>query len=400
MGVHPGAVLAEQRLRHEGRVPAVLHGVLLDRDAVGHAVVRHLQRVGVAHVDLVLARPDLVVRVLHVDAELLEREHGLAAHVGAGVERGEVEVAALVEHLRHAALGARVPEVEELELGAHVEVREAHLLRALERAPQHLARVALVGLAGRASRRRRTSAPRPRPPGARAGSRRSTASGMAIMSDSSIALKPVIDEPSKPIPPSKASSSSWALIEKLFSWPEDVGEPEPHEADVAVLDEGADVVRGLRLVAHARGGYSQELAQRLSARTAGSSASPFVGEEVLDPHRRVVDHAALDDALRLQLLHPLGQQPVREVGHELLELGEARGPVHQDEQDRAGPALAHQLDGVVVLGAACLPAYDDGPLGRHDRHRTPAHGSRPARPPRRAGATPRSSRRSAPRRRG
>ena len=44
-------------------------------------------------------------------------------------------------------------------------------------------------------------------------------SGMAIMSDSSIGLKPVIDEPSKPIPPSKASSSSAALIEKLFSCP-------------------------------------------------------------------------------------------------------------------------------------------------------------------------------------
>ncbi len=45
------------------------------------------------------------------------------------------------------------------------------------------------------------------------------ASGIAIMSDSSIGLKPVIDEPSKPIPPSNASSSSEALIEKLFSWP-------------------------------------------------------------------------------------------------------------------------------------------------------------------------------------
>ena len=39
------------------------------------------------------------------------------------------------------------------------------------------------------------------------------------MSDSSIALKPVIDEPSKPIPPSNASSSSSLLIEKLFSCP-------------------------------------------------------------------------------------------------------------------------------------------------------------------------------------
>ena len=42
-------------------------------------------------------------------------------------------------------------------------------------------------------------------------------SGIAIMSDSSIGLKPVIEEPSKPIPPSNASSSSAALIEKLFS---------------------------------------------------------------------------------------------------------------------------------------------------------------------------------------
>src|SRR3954463_16803195 len=45
------------------------------------------------------------------------------------------------------------------------------------------------------------------------------ASGMAIMSDSSMALKPVIEEPSKPIPPSKASSSSAALIENDLSWP-------------------------------------------------------------------------------------------------------------------------------------------------------------------------------------
>ncbi len=66
-------------------------------------------------------------------------------------------------------------------------------------------------------------------------------SGIAIMSDSSIGLKPVIEEPSKPMPPSKASSSSAALIEKLFSWPEHVGEPEADEADVAFLDDLGDV---------------------------------------------------------------------------------------------------------------------------------------------------------------
>ena len=44
-------------------------------------------------------------------------------------------------------------------------------------------------------------------------------SGIAIMSDSSIGLNPVIEDPSKPMPPSNASSSSAALIEKLFNWP-------------------------------------------------------------------------------------------------------------------------------------------------------------------------------------
>ena len=44
-------------------------------------------------------------------------------------------------------------------------------------------------------------------------------SGIATMSDSSMALKPVIEEPSKPMPRSNASSSSAALIENDFRWP-------------------------------------------------------------------------------------------------------------------------------------------------------------------------------------
>ena len=42
---------------------------------------------------------------------------------------------------------------------------------------------------------------------------------MAIMSDSSIRLKPVIDEPSKPMPSSSAPSSSSLPTAKDFSWP-------------------------------------------------------------------------------------------------------------------------------------------------------------------------------------
>src|SRR4051794_3813456 len=44
-------------------------------------------------------------------------------------------------------------------------------------------------------------------------------SGMAIMSDSSIRLKPVIDEPSKPIPSSSAPAISSRPTANDFSWP-------------------------------------------------------------------------------------------------------------------------------------------------------------------------------------
>ena len=76
-----------------------------------------------------------MVRVLHVDPELLQREHVVprrrrSRRFGA---RRQIEVAALVEDLRHPALGAGVPEVEVLELGADVEVVEAHALGPLER---------------------------------------------------------------------------------------------------------------------------------------------------------------------------------------------------------------------------------------------------------------------------
>src|SRR3954451_23027881 len=86
--------------------------------------------------------------VLHVDPQLLEREDGLASHIGAGVQGGEVEVAALVEDLRYAAvLRPRTAEVEVLELGPDVEGIEAELAGPVECPAQHMTRVALVGLA-------------------------------------------------------------------------------------------------------------------------------------------------------------------------------------------------------------------------------------------------------------
>ena len=140
MRVHAGAVLAEQRLRHERRVVAVPGGDLLDDDPVGHRLVGHRERVVVAHVDLVLGRRDLVVVVLDLDPDRLERRDRVVAHLGRRVLHGHREVATLVDRL-----GALVVlEEEVLELRADVERVEAHLLHPLERELEDVARVALV----------------------------------------------------------------------------------------------------------------------------------------------------------------------------------------------------------------------------------------------------------------
>ena len=87
------------RLRHERRVHAEIGGDLLDDDAERHHVVGHRERVRVAEVDLVLARPELVEAVLDRDAHRLERDDRLPAQLAHHVELGEVEEAGVVERL-------------------------------------------------------------------------------------------------------------------------------------------------------------------------------------------------------------------------------------------------------------------------------------------------------------
>ena len=235
--VHAGAVLAEQRLGHERRVPAVLERVLLDRDAVGHAVVGHLQRAAVPHVDLVLGRTDLVVRVLDVDAQALEREHRVAADVGAGVEGREVEVAALVQDL-----GALVVlEQVVLELRADVEDIEAHVLRPLLGATQHVARVTLVGAALRrldVGEHARHAGPVLRPPG------QHVERGRVGHGDHVRLFDGVEAGDRRAV---EAHAALEGVVELLggdregLELPEDVGEPEADEADAVLRDQRLDV---------------------------------------------------------------------------------------------------------------------------------------------------------------
>ena len=74
------------------------------------------------------------------------------------------------------------------------------------------------------------------------------------MSDSSIALKPVIEEPSKPIPPSNASASSVALIENAFSWPRMSVNHRRMKRMSLLRDDREDVVGGRGLASAVIGG--------------------------------------------------------------------------------------------------------------------------------------------------
>ena len=214
MHVHPRAVHPEDGLGHEGGVETLGLSDLLDREAVGHDLVGHGQDVLVAQVDLVLRRGHFVVGVLHLDAEGVQGVDGVAAQVAAGVERGQVEVPAVVEHLGAAA----VLEVEELQFGTDVH-GVAHGLGLGHHLLEHVAGIAGEGLAARAcviSQNMRAVPPAPARQGSTA---KVLGSGQATMSDSSMRAKPSIEEPSKPMPSSKAPSSSAGVTAKLLRKP-------------------------------------------------------------------------------------------------------------------------------------------------------------------------------------
>ncbi len=101
VGVHRRPGMLGERLGHERRPHSVAQRDLFDDVAEGHHVVGHRQRIGVAQVDLLLARRTLVVAELHRDAHLLERVDGVAAEVRRGVVHGLVEIAAVVRGHGH-----------------------------------------------------------------------------------------------------------------------------------------------------------------------------------------------------------------------------------------------------------------------------------------------------------
>ena len=86
MRVHPEPFSPKIGFGMSIGVVARLPGQLLDHESVGDRVIRHRERVGVLHVDLVL-RQALVVHVLDRDPHGLERLDRVVPQVARGIHR-------------------------------------------------------------------------------------------------------------------------------------------------------------------------------------------------------------------------------------------------------------------------------------------------------------------------
>src|SRR5919199_2579636 len=138
--MHTGAVNAGDRLRHEGRVQAVLLCDRLQRDAERDRLVGNRQRIAILEVDLMLADRNLVVTGLDDDPEDLQRLDHLAANMGREVGRDVKVSRGILRHRIDRTVGVRLEE-EEFELRAGIEV-EAHLLGLGHHVLERTARIA------------------------------------------------------------------------------------------------------------------------------------------------------------------------------------------------------------------------------------------------------------------
>src|SRR5438270_3041410 len=189
-------------------------------------------------------------------------------------------------------------------------------------------------------------------------------SGMATMSDSSIALKPVIDEPSKPMPSSSAPSISDGVIAKLFRCPSmsvnqkrTYSTPSFSTASSTFLRAfGSDVARSLLSIIPICVSLLPG-SERSSSQKRTGQVHPLepvhVAELVVDaPHRRVAEVV-------------LRAEP-REVG--LLRRGDLRLLERERDAATAGGArdTRHRVLGGVVLVLVQEGIPDDAPALQRD----------------------------------
>ena len=240
VGVHRRARVLGEGLGHEGGPHALGDGDLLDDVAEGHDVVGHRQGVGVAQVDLLLPGPALVVAELHRDAHRFERLDRAPAEVRGRVVAGLVEVAAGVGRRRGPPVVGQVAQQVELDLGVHV-AGEPRVLGAREVAPQHVARIGPgrrpVGHGDVAEHPRRVVA-------AVGGLPRQHLEGRRVRARDHVRLEhPAEALDRRPVEADALGEGPLELGRRdrhRLEVAEDVGEPQPHEADVAFFERPQD----------------------------------------------------------------------------------------------------------------------------------------------------------------
>ena len=100
MGVHPGAIIAEDRFGHEGGCFAVLSGYVADQIFVVHDAIGHLRQRRILHVDLALSgRAHLMVMDLSGNTYFFHLQDDLRADVLERVSRWRREIPFLVSQL-------------------------------------------------------------------------------------------------------------------------------------------------------------------------------------------------------------------------------------------------------------------------------------------------------------
>ena len=218
----------------------------------------------------------LVVRVLHLDTELVQSIDGVTTQVGAGVERGQIEISAMVEDLG----AATVSEVEVLEFRPHVH-GVAHARGLVRDLLEDVTRVAGKGLAvGRtdlaehAGRAAGAGTPREHRKSTRVGEGqhvRLLDAGEAL-DRGSVKAHAFI----------KSSLELGGSDREALEGSQHVGEPEADKLDLLLLDDTYDVLLG-QLFCHSRsfpccaGGLRHMNTRRQTLMRMGTLCNPVVG---------------------------------------------------------------------------------------------------------------------------
>src|ERR1700751_1272445 len=90
------------------------------------------------------------------------------------------------------------------------------------------------------------------------------------------------------------------------------------------------------------------------------------GQRVFDTDRRLRDDRALDDPFLLELLQPLAEHAVGDLGDGVAQHREATARFQQHVDDRPGPAAADQLAGAVEAQAELRDIITVAGILRHD----------------------------------